>query len=134
MMINTDAVKDCWLKIKSAEGSDYFVSTFYRHLFEQHPEIQHLFPEDLGQQKTKLLSTLDNVINGIEYIDELESILIELGETHKSLGINKEMYEVFLIAVVKAAEESSDFRITKKELTAWEDAFREISNIMLKAY
>lgn len=134
MMINSDAVKDCWLKIKSAEGTDYFVTTFYCHLFEQHPEIQRLFPDDLGQQKAKLLNMLDSVINGIEYIDELESILIELGETHKGLGITKEMYEVFVIAAVKAAEKSSDFSITKEELAAWEDAFREVSNIMLKVY
>lgn len=134
MIINADAVKDCWLKIKSAEGTDYFVTTFFRHLFERHPDIQRLFPSDLGQQKTKLLNMLDNVINGIEYINELESALIELGETHKGYGINKEMYDVFLIAVVKSAEESSYFSITKEELAAWEDAFREISNIMLRAY
>ena len=133
-IINAEAVKECWLKIKSAEGTDYFVTAFYHYLFDQHPDIHRLFPEDLSQQKTKLLNMLDNVINGIEYIDELESIFIELGETHKGYGINKEMYDVFLIAVVKAAEKSSDFRLTDKELAAWEDAFREISNIMLRAY
>ena len=134
MLINADAVKNCWLKIKSAEGVDYFVTSFYCHLFEQHPEIRRLFPDDLGQQKAKLLNMLDSVINGIEYIDELESVLIELGETHKNVGVNKEMYNIFLIAAVKAAEKSSDFSITKEELVVWEDAFREISNIMLKAY
>ena len=134
MIINAEAVKECWLKIKSAEGTDYFVTAFYHYLFDQHPEIQHLFPEDLSQQKTKLLNMLDNVINGIEYIDELESILMELGETHKGVGITKEMYDVFVIAAIKAAEKSSDFSITKEELAEWEDAFREISNVMLKAY
>ena len=29
---------------------------------------------------------------------------------------------------------ASDFRLTDKELFAWEDAFRKISKIMLKAY
>lgn len=134
MTIDSDCVKSCWLKIRSSKGADFFVSDFYKLLFEKHPEIQQLFPEDLGQLKSKLLNMLDNVINGIDYIDELENVLIELGEQHKGTGIKEEMFDIFLSAVVDAAINSSSYSLTDKEINAWRNAFREISNIMLKAY
>jgi len=133
-VIDSESVKSCWLKIKSGKGTDFFVSEFYKILFEQHPEIEHIFPEDLTIQKSKLLNMLDNVINGIEYIGELESILIELGQNHKDLGVTEEMFETFISAVIDAANSSSSYNFTKKESTAWKEAFYEISKILLKAY
>lgn len=132
--IDSQSVKNCWSKIQAAKGSHFFVENFYRFMFEHHPETRPLFPNSLVQQKTTLLSTLDNVINGIEYIEELEKELIDLGRHHKNLGIKKEMFDAFVKTVVAAANYSSDYSLTDKELAAWEAAFRKISNIMLKAY
>lgn len=132
--IDAEKVKSCWLKIKSAKGTDFFVNDFYRLLFKRHPEVQRLFPDDLIKQKSKLLNMLDNVINGIEYIDELEDVLIELGKHHKDIGITEETYATFITTVIEAANTSSAYQLSKDELDAWEDAFRKVSNIMLKAY
>ena len=134
VVLDSKSVKNCWLKIKSGNGTDFFVNEFYKYLFDQHPEIQQLFPEDLTKQKSKLLNMLDNVINGIEYIDELESTLIELGQQHKGIGVTKEMFDTFLSAVIEAANSSSSYRLTEKESDAWKAAFQEISKILLKAY
>ena len=134
VIIDSDSVKNCWLKIKSAKGVDFFIDNFYQVMFEHHPDVHALFSEDTSEQKTKLLTTLDNVINGIDYIEELEPTLIELGLYHKDININEEMYDAFISIIVETANTSSDHRLTAKELTDWENAFREISNIMLKAY
>lgn len=131
---DVELVKNCWLKIKSAKGSDYFVDNFYQSMFEQHPEVHAFFPEDLGTQKTKLLNTLNNIINGLEYIHELKGELAKLGKQHRDLGIKPDMFDDFITTVVAAANSSSDFTLTNKELTAWENAFRKVSNIMLEAY
>jgi len=132
--LDSASVKACWDKIKSAKGADLFVDKFYQLMFEHHPETRSLFPENLMEQKRTLLSTLDNVINGIEYINELEEELIELGQHHKNIGIKQEMFNAFITTIVETANSSSDYRLTKEELIAWENAFREVSNIMLKAY
>lgn len=132
--LDSASVKACWDKIKSAKGSDLFVDKFYQLMFEHHPETRSLFPENLIEQKRTLLSTLDNVINGIEYINELEKELIELGQHHKNIGIKQEMFNAFITTIVETANSSSDYRLTNEELIAWENAFREVSNIMLKAY
>ena len=127
-------VKNCWSKIKLAKGADFFVNSFYQNMFEHHPEVHSFFPIDLSSQKTKLLNTLDNIINGIEYIDALKDELIKLGEQHINLGIQAEMYEYFISTIVATANLSSDSTLTDEELLAWENAFRKVSNIMLEAY
>lgn len=132
--IDSESVKNCWAKIKSAKGVDFFVDNFYRLMFEHHPDYRSLFPENLKEQKSSLLATLDNVINGIEYIDELEDELIALGQRHKEICIKKEMFDAFISTIVATANVASDFSLTDKELVAWEDAFSQVSNIMLKAY
>jgi len=130
----SDSVKNCWAKIKSANGADFFIDQFYDLMFTLHPETHSFFPANLQEQKTSLLTTLDNVINGIEYLTELEKELIELGQRHKDIGITKDMYDAFVTTIVETANRSSNYSLTDKELIAWEDAFRKVSNIMLKAY
>ena len=133
-MSDIESIKSCWSKVKSTKGTDFFVEHFYQHMFEHHPDTQALFPKDLAQQKTTLLTTLDNVINGFEYIEDLEEELLSLGKHHKNLNIKKEMFDGFISTIVAVANLSSDFSLTEKELTVWEGAFRKVSDIMLKAY
>ena len=132
--IDSNSVKNCWSKIKHAKGAVFFVDQFYIHMFDEFPETKALFSNDSELQKTKLLTTLDNVINGIEYIDELKEELFKLGQLHRSLNIKPEMFDHFLSTIVVTAKLSSNSSITDKELMAWENAFRLISDIMLDAY
>ena len=135
-MNNTDSnnVKSCWTKIKKISGSDKFAESFYQILFKQHPETRSLFPDELQKQKSILLETLDNVINGYAYLNELEDELIDLGRRHKDLGVAPPMYDIFLETIVAAANISSKFTLTDSELDDWEQAFKAVSNIMLKGY
>ena len=128
------AVKVCWSKIKLSEGSEFFVERFYQLMFEQHPELRPLFPETMRQQNAALLSMLDNVINGLEFIDELEETLIKLGKRHQKIGIQAEMYDVFVDTVVESAKQSSNNTLTENEIISWKSAFREMSDIMIKGY
>jgi hemoglobin-like flavoprotein len=131
---NSKNLITCWNKITNTSGADSFVNNFYQLLFKHYPDTRALFPDDMQELNIKLLTTLDNVINGVEYIEHLEKELIVLGEQHKKIGISEEMFDAFITTIVTAANLSSDFSLTDEELLAWENAFRKISNIMLKAY
>ena len=50
------------------------------------------------------------------------------------MGIKKEMYDAFILTIVRTANTSSNNRLTTKELQAWEQAFTAITKLMLKAY
>ena len=129
-----DNISNCWSKIIAAKGIDFFVDTFYASLFKHHPEIRSLFPDNLKRQKTSLLSMLNSVVNGSDYIESLNTELTELGKRHDSAGVTKEMYGYFIDTIVEAANLSSDFSFNEKELEAWKKALHKVSDIMLRAY
>ena len=132
--VDAEKIKVCWSKIKSAEGTGFFVEHFYKYMFEHYPEVHSFFPTDLTEQKTKLLNTLNNIINGMEYIDELKDELLQLGQQHRELGIDPDMFKHFIMSIVETADMSSDSTLTNKELATWKNAFQQVSDIMLEAY
>lgn len=132
--INSENVKTCWNKIKQARGSDYFVDKFYQALFEQYPETRDLFPESMKAQNIALISMLDNVINGIEYLDQLTENLAQLGSRHQNMGITTDMYDVLTKIIVATAQDASDESLTEEEVKDWEYAFKNISTEMIKGY
>lgn len=132
--INNKNVKSCWNKINNANGSDYFVEKFYHTLFEQYPGTRDLFPESMKVQNIALISMLDNVINGIEYIDDLEESLAQLGARHQNMNVPTNMYDVLTEIIVTTAQDASDDSLTDEELKDWEYAFKAISDLMTKGY
>ena len=133
-MIDYQYIKICWKKIKAEKGSDAFVDHFYHLLFTNYPETQELFPNDLVTQKRTLLTTIDNIINGIEHVQKIKTALLTLGKHHKHLGVTPEMYDAFIVAIVEAADFASNASLTEDERHTWEKAYREMADIMLEAY
>lgn len=124
----------CWSKIKLGNGSKYFVDKFYQILFDKYPETKALFPTYMKKQNSALLNMLDNVINGIKYIDELDEILLPLGKRHQEIGVDVKLYDVFVEIVVESAIDSANHCLTDSEITEWEKAFRMVSERMIQGY
>lgn len=131
--LHINNVKNCWSKINSAHGLNFLVETFYDRIFS-YPEIKILFSNDMASQKHKLTEMLNAVINGIEYIEQLESELIKLGKLHKDKHVTIDQYSIIVEAIVFSAVEASDNTITKEEENDWRDAFNYIAEVMKKAY
>ncbi|MDH5649432.1 MAG: globin domain-containing protein [Gammaproteobacteria bacterium] len=135
-MIKVDSrlVRSCWEKIELAQYQQEYVAVFYHTLFQQHPHLRVLFPSDLKAQERKLLETLNQVINGLQYLEELKESLLELGRKHQDLNIDPALFEVVTGVSVVALKRVLDSNITQEELLAWEQAFRAVSAIMLQGY
>ncbi|MCW8901842.1 MAG: globin [Gammaproteobacteria bacterium] len=133
-MTNSQNVKNCWTKIRKEKGPDLFVDHFYQSLFIKFPAARDLFPSNIETQKRTLLATLDNMINGIDYIEAIRSEILDLGRHHKNLGVTAEMFNVFILTIVESADFASNSTLTDAERTAWEEGFREMANIMLEAF
>ena len=132
--IDSAAVKSCWKKIKESNGSDFFVETFYKDMFKNHPETISLFTGNHDTLHIKIIATLDNVINGIQHIENIRQALLELGQKHKELNIKPEMFDYFLESIVTSANISSDYTLSEDEKSAWKAAFKQISKIMLESF
>ncbi|WP_461482154.1 methyl-accepting chemotaxis protein [Porticoccus sp.] len=114
---------------------DELVANFYGLLFERYPTVKPLFrnvtPQD---QRKKLVSALQLVVNNLEKPESLINILTELGKRHQVYGALEPHYAVFSETLTDAMGEMAGGQWTSAYATAWRDALALINNIMLSAY
>jgi nitric oxide dioxygenase len=60
---------------------------FYGRLFETAPQVRSMFPEDLSEQKKKLMAMLGTVVAGLNQLDTLMPAVCALGRRHGGSGV-----------------------------------------------
>lgn len=60
---------------------------FYGRLFEIAPEVRSMFPEDLREQKTKLMGMLGTAVTNLHKLETILPAVKALGERHKGYGV-----------------------------------------------
>ena len=55
---------------------------FYSRLFETAPQVRAMFPEDISEQKKRLMTMLGNLVGGLNNLDTLMSAVRALGRRH----------------------------------------------------
>ena len=65
---------------------------FYNRLFEIAPETRALFPQDLSEQKGKLMSMLGTAVTNLHKLDTILPAVKDLGRRHKGYGVTVEHY------------------------------------------
>ena len=58
---------------------------FYGRLFEIAPDVRRMFPEDLAEQKKKLMAMLGTAVGSLDRLDALLPVVRALGERHAGL-------------------------------------------------
>jgi hemoglobin-like flavoprotein len=81
---------------------DQLATTFYDMLFERHPSVRPLFPNDLRQQRAKLTQMLAWVVTKLDRPLELVPALRELGRKHVGYGARPEHYPLVREALIDA--------------------------------
>jgi len=66
---------------------------FYGRLFEIAPEVRKLFPEDLTEQKRKLMAMLGTAVANLHRVDEIVPAVQDLGRRHAGYGVTAEQYK-----------------------------------------
>ena len=75
-----------------APNSEQVAAQFYGRLFALDPTTRALFTGDMVEQGRKLIDLITIVINGLEYLDELLPVLVDLGRRHAAYGVTERMY------------------------------------------
>lgn len=112
-------------------GSIGIAHLFYQTLFERHPEMVALFPEDMTRQKKKVADTLNIVVNGCMFIHKLDKSLEELGRVHKPFNATKKDYDAVTEALIFSLETQCTEHWSNETSLAWRKVLEYISNIMM---
>jgi len=109
-------------------------STFYKMMFEAHPELLNIFNhvnQAQGRQQTALANT---VLAAAKYIDKLETIVPvvnQIAHKHRGLGIKPEHYPIVGEFLLKAIKEVMGEAATDEIINAWAEAYGAIAQVFI---
>ena len=122
-------VQDSFAKV--APIAPQAATIFYDRLFEVAPAVRSLFPDDITEQKKKLMAMLAVVVNGLDKLDTILPAASALAKRHVSYGAASEHYPVVGAALLWTLEKGLGDHWTKDVADAWTQAYATLSGFMI---
>jgi hemoglobin-like flavoprotein len=104
---------------------------FYARLFETAPQLRAMFPDDLSEQKKKLMAMLGTVVAGLNRLDTLMPAVRALGQRHKGYGVTAEDFYPVGSALLWTLEQGLGDAFTAETKDAWITAYAVLSQTMI---
>lgn len=106
---------------------------FYDRLFELAPAVRPMFPQDLGEQKKKLIGMLATAVNSLHKLDTIVPAVQDLGRRHKRYGVTAEHYTPVGAALLWTLEKGLGEAFTPDVKGAWTEAYTTLAGVMKAA-
>jgi hemoglobin-like flavoprotein len=106
---------------------------FYDRLFTIAPDVRPLFPDDLKEQKKKLIAMLATAVTNLHQAEKIIPAVQELGKRHVGYGVTAKHYEPVGAALLWTLEQGlgADFTPPLKE--AWTETYVTLAGVMQNA-
>jgi hemoglobin-like flavoprotein len=104
---------------------------FYGRLFEIAPQVRAMFPDDMTEQRKKLMTTLAIVVNGLNNLDAILPAASALAKRHVSYGAQPAHYPVVGEALLWTLEKGLGESWTPPVAAAWTSAYATLSGFMI---
>jgi hemoglobin-like flavoprotein len=124
-------VQNSFVKVEAI--AETAADLFYDRLFEIAPAVRPLFPDDLAEQKVKLMDMLGTAVNNLHQIETIVPAVEELGRKHVGYGVTSEHYDQVGAALLWTLEKglADDFTAPVKE--AWTETYGTLAGVMKEA-
>lgn len=106
---------------------------FYDRLFETAPEVRALFPQDMKEQKVKLMTMLGTAVSSLHKLDEILPAVKALGERHKGYGVTAAHYAPVGAALLWTLEKGLGPDFTPEVKEAWTQTYTALAGVMTAA-
>lgn len=109
-------------------------STFYKMMFEAHPELLNIFNhvnQAQGRQQTALANMVIAAAKHIEHLEALLSDVTQVSHKHRGLGIKPEHYPIVGEFILKAIKEVMGDAATDEIINAWAEAYGAIAQVFI---
>jgi nitric oxide dioxygenase len=116
---------------KVAPISEQAAILFYDRLFEIAPSVRALFPDDLAEQRKKLMATLAVVVTGLSNLESILPAASALAKRHVSYGAKAAHYPVVGSALLWTLEKGLGDAWTPEVAEAWTTAYGTLSGYMI---
>src|SRR4051794_41131180 len=122
-------VQDSFAKV--APISEQAAVIFYDRLFEVAPSVRAMFPNDMTEQRKKLMGTLAVVVNGLSNLEAVLPAASALAKRHVNYGAKPEHYPVVGGALLWTLEKGLGDAWTPDVAAAWTAAYGTLSTYMI---
>lgn len=112
--------------------SEAFADNFFVRLFRLDPELRPLFPEDLAEQRRKLMKTLALVVEGLDRLDDIVDLVRVLASRLGDYGLNAEHYATVGEALLGAIEDGIG-ELDDRHRAAWGQAYAVLADAIFAA-
>ncbi len=106
---------------------------FYGRLFEMQPELRPMFPDDLTEQKKKLMGMLGTAVGSLARLDVILPAVQSLGRRHAGYGVTAEHYAPVGAALIWTLEKGLGEAFTSDVRAAWIMAYTTLATAMIEA-
>jgi hemoglobin-like flavoprotein len=103
---------------------------FYDRLFEIAPQVRPMFPEDMTEQKVKLMEMLGTAVTNLHQLETILPAVKALGERHKGYGVTVEHYAPVGAALLWTLERGLGPDFTPETKEAWTAAYTALAGVM----
>jgi hemoglobin-like flavoprotein len=116
---------------KVAPISEVASGLFYDRLFEVAPSVRALFPDDMTEQRKKLMQMLAVVVGGLGNLETILPAASALAKRHVGYGAKAEHYPVVGAALLWTLERGLGDAWTPEIAAAWTTAYGTLSGYMI---
>jgi hemoglobin-like flavoprotein len=123
-------VQDSFAKV--AAISEQAAVLFYGRLFEVAPSVRAMFPDDMSEQRKKLMATLAVVVSGLSNVEAILPAASALAKRHVNYGAKAEHYPIVGGALLWTLEKGLGDAWTADGAEAWTAAYGTLSGFMIE--
>ncbi len=116
-----DLVQTSFKKVVPIAGTA--ADLFYDRLFEIAPDVRPMFPQDMKEQKVKLMAMLGTAVTNLHRLDEILPAVKALGQRHKGYGVSDAHYAPVGAALLWTLEKGLGADFTAEVKAAWTETY-----------
>lgn len=124
-------VQESWEKCVPI--ADTAADLFYGKLFELDPELRSLFPEEMADQKKKLMQMITTAVRGLNDLDALVPAVQALGKRHVGYKVTAPMYDTVGAALLDTLEKGLGEAWNEELKEAWTLTYGTLAKVMIDA-
>lgn len=126
-----DLVQSSFKKVVPIAGTA--ADLFYGRLFEIAPEVRSMFPDDMREQKIKLMTMLGTAVSNLHRLDTILPAVKDLGQRHTGYGVTAAHYAPVGAALLWTLEQGLGADFTPEVEAAWTETYTALAGAMMSA-
>lgn len=109
---------------------DAFSTMFYDRLFSLAPTVRPYFPQDMGDQRRKLMQVLRFAIDHLDRPEQLAPAVISLGARHASYGVHRDHFAPVGVALLDTLAAWLGVAFDAQARSVWTAVFAALADLM----